>query len=174
MISVTLTASSGARGILKNADTGQPIRWSFWFDLETGEYKAFRMDPKAAKARGIPLPSIVYHGRTRLRWEPTAIVQALPTAPVPAPVVDHSRRRQFARCLALQDRPCQRYGCNRLATWKVADEVLLPPVEADGRKFETAETVGVRFYCEHHYKLPKLFDRRGELIGEQEVKARPD
>lgn len=58
--------------------------------------------------------------------------------------------------------------------YKVADEQILEPTEQDGKKYETAKLIGVRFYCEFHYLLPRTFDKKLELIGETEVKARPD
>lgn len=169
MISTTLTARSGARGLLVNADTGEPIRWAFRADLEAGTYSAYRIDPKQAKARGIPLAGIVYHGRARLRWEAAEIIEAPPSPTVLAPPV----QRQGVRVLALQSRPCQAYGCCRAADWKVADTVDLPSVEVEGRLFAATDVVGVRFYCSHHFRPPQRINPDGSRDN-IEVKARPD
>lgn len=171
MSAITLNARN-ARGRLVNADTGETILYAFWSDLESGEYLAYRINPKLAKLRNIPLRSLVYRGQARLRFEPAKL---LPTSerPVRAP----APRPQLGRgtpIIAHAQRPCQHYACTRAAAWRVADEESLPAQEADGRLYECAQLIGIRYYCDHHFEQPKLWDSRGELICEHEVKARPD
>ena len=60
-----IDSKAGARGMLVEAETGRPIRFARWANLETGAYEAFRMDPREAKRRGIPLARLLYRGRAR-------------------------------------------------------------------------------------------------------------
>lgn len=65
---------------------------------------------------------------------------------------------------------CQHYGCSRLASWAVADEVQVAYQRGrvGGRTafFERGATVGRRFYCSHHYQPPRILDARGEVVEE--------
>ena len=170
MTATEITARQ-SKGLLTNLDTGQPIRWACWCNLETGEYRAYRIDPKIAKARGIPLASILYQARARLSWQPTPILRKTEAqAPAPRPAI----RRRGTPIIAHAQRPCQTYGCIRLADWSVAVERALPAVSGAEGTFSAAELVETRWYCSWHYQRPQLWDARGELICEHEVLyARP-
>ena len=62
----------------------------------------------------------------------------------------------------LADRECQEPKCHALATWSIADEEELPPVLGpDGKLWEKARTIGVRYYCERHVRRPTSTNNRG-------------
>ena len=76
--------------------------------------------------------------------------------------------------------------CSREAVWQTADEVEVSP-EKDGRKFirpfghlvlrptwERGAVVGRRYYCDFHYRPPRILDAKGEVIRDcDEEKVRP-
>ncbi len=154
-------------GVLVDATTRQPIRWARWHDERTGEYEAFRIDPKEAKRRGIPLHTILYRGRTRLEFIPDPLPTKAPSAAESRPREQRPQRRE--RCLMLADRECQEPKCHALATWSVADEEELPPVfgmfwTPQGKRqvwHERARTIGVRYYCAAHVRRPTSVNKRG-------------
>lgn len=69
-------------------------------------------------------------------------------------------------------------NCSRQAAWQVADEVETTPQIADSQygpsgpngkiAFDTAATVGRRFYCDFCYRGPALLDAKGDVISVDE------
>lgn len=177
-----LPIQCNARGLLVDLDAALPIRWVRWANLASGHYECFRCEPRAAKARGLNLRDLVYPGKARLHWTPTANlpeVQApapdartseTPAGPTTAEAVHQLRRRLFL----FERVPCDRKGCNRWADWRVAEEMEQPPTAAGDRLFERAQLVRVKHWCSWHYQAPKLLDAKGDVVLEHEVSARPD
>lgn len=168
-----LDAKSGLSGVLIDLETGQEIRWARWANTDTGDYQAFRSDPKEARRRGISPTSLLYRGRTRLRFVASATASApvKPTPQTPKP----SRPPQVGRrCVVTPGRGCQAYGCLRDAEWYVADEQALPEERgSDGRQYEQARVVGSRFLCPWHYSNPRTIHPDGSS-SPIEVAARPN
>lgn len=177
-----LDSQSGLRGVLANAETGQPIRWARWANLETGEYQAFRCDPQIAKERGIPLASLLYRGRCRLKFTPAAPLAAKPPLRIaPSTPLDEIRPevlrgRKVTPILYVPGLPppeCDEPLCHRAAQYQVADEQLVEPEKGpDGKLYERAVTVGVRKYCSWHFRNPTQLSIRG-VQSEVEVSVRP-
>lgn len=157
------------KGVLVRADTGERIPWACWADLDTGEFGALVLDMTGQPVR----PRRLYQGRCPLKFI------AAPTTGTPRPATVAPAVCRVRRGVPISPfdarRRCQHYACDRPATWKVSDEQeTAPVVRANGRLCETAQLVGTRWYCDWHYLFPRLFDGRGELIGETVVRARPD
>jgi hypothetical protein len=174
-----LDAKSGVRGVLVNADTGQPIRWARWANLATGEYEAFRLDPAQARMVGVPPRLLIYRGMANLRFIESHV--QLPSRPSPAPADVPPEeltnrpllKRTTERCLEVPGRECDEPRCHALARWRVGHEQELPPVEGEnGRLFERAATVAENYYCDKHYRNPTFTTLRG-VQREVEVAARP-
>lgn len=148
-----LDAHSGLRGKFRDLTTGQLLRWIVTADDVTGEYTAFRTDPRGGCREK-------YTGKTRLRFEPDHVLMALvnsaprftATRSIPDGACDEKRPpgshggnlrgnlgakptgsngsvRISARNLGavLLDVDCERYGCIHKAEWETADEERLPP-----------------------------------------------
>jgi hypothetical protein len=175
-----LDSKSGVRGVLLNAETGQPIRWAKWAEIpddpsQPGEFEAFREEPTAAAARGIPATAILYRGRCRLRFIPAAPRFGTKPSAVRDLVgsLDEARRRVDKRLLILSDE-CDEPGCHRWADWQVAHEQLIEPeVDAQGKRHERAVTVKIENWCAKHYRPPVQTNQRG-VESEVEVEARPE
>lgn len=175
-----LDSRSGVRGMLFDAETGRPIRWVRWAEVpddpeQQGEFEAFRVDPKEAKARGVPLAEIVYQGRCRLRFVPAAPRFGIKPSDARdmAESLDDARRRLVQPKLLIPGEECDEHGCHRLSCWRVSDEVEIEPrTLADGRLAERAITTRVRSYCHMHYRLPTFETIRG-VQSEVKVDARP-
>lgn len=163
-----IDSRSGVRGVLVDLDTGQRIPFARWCNTDTGEWEAFAPGPDGKQTKR------VIRGRGRIHFVPGSGVKPRPNTPSASLSQQPAATATRQRILALSDRPCQAYGCSREATWKVADEQQLDPVEADGKKYDAAKLIGVRYYCEWHYDWPRLYDKKLELIENTIVKARPD
>lgn len=82
----------------------------------------------------------------------------------------------------LLPRKCEQ--CSRQAVWSVSDEVNTTPeaggkLTIRGRKFRgvyyaRAAVVGRRWFCEWHFKPPRLLDARGEVVQEIQEKLRQE
>lgn len=175
-----LDAHSGVRGLLINADTGKPIRWVCWADLpddpqQQGEYEAFREEPTAALARGIPLSSLRYQGRARLRF-----VRAAPVfRSRPSERRDlmgslaEARARVDRRLLVLSEECCEP-RCHQRAQWAVSWEQLIEPErDSEGKLHERAVCVRQLAFCSSHYRPPVVRNLRG-VESEVEVEVRPE
>lgn len=169
---------SKSRGILFDADRNQPIRWARWADIpadpgQPGEYEAFRIEPVAARRAGIPLESILYRGRARLRFIPAAPKYGRKPADV-EPLGEARRRLGVVALPPAVGVECQEKGCHRLAVWSVSDEKEIEPaVLPDGTREERAVCVGRRRYCDRHYRWP-TFESLGGIEREvTEIQARP-
>lgn len=179
-----LSAKSGLRGTFLRADTQQPVRWVRWYDDASHEWEAFRCDPSVAKARGIPLRSILYRGRCRLEFTPSAPSQSKQQGRVaPSTPLDEIRREvlkggeiKVRPIVWLADVPavvCDERFCHRRAEWSVGVERIVEPERGpDGRLYERAVMVACSVWCSRHYRSPRQISERG-VENEIEVTARP-
>jgi len=129
----------GRVGVWFDCETNRPVRWVRWYDDVSGEYEAFRMEPKRAVKSGIPLHSILYRNKSRLRFVPDPV--AVPRGTV---------------------RECDEPGCHAEAIWCVADcEDLTPILRPDGVPFVRRHVMGQRYYCDKHWRPPTVTTVRG-------------
>ncbi len=172
-----LDAKSGLRGEWIDRKTGQRIRWVIWGDVETGEYEAYRIEPKQAKERGIPLQAIRYQGLTQLQFIPLTVQVPPRVRPraggLGAESSSEPVRRGFLNPLDLFIPECEEPLCHRRASWWTADEQELEPASADGRLYEVAKTVTRHYWCDWHYRWPVLTSLRGVEREVTETRARP-
>ncbi len=75
--------------------------------------------------------------------------------------------------------------CSRDATWYVSDEIEVTPqrgnidvsrnprIAVGAYLFDRKAVVGRRYYCDRHYKAPRLLDHKGEVIKTDEDALRP-
>lgn len=165
-------AKDGVRGTLIDLITRKPIRVPVWFDQETGEYEAFRLDAvgKILHENGKP---VRYRGKTKLQFIPSYtdnqkfIEKVAPDKFVGTPksVIPITKREKLYPLLQLR---CEAYGCDRIAAWSVSDEVPSSPVVQGNRKYETGITIARRYYCSWHYQPPRLLDAKGDVISVDE------
>lgn len=180
-----LEAKSGMRGVFLRADTRQPVRFLRWYDTETCKFEAFRCDPEMAKARGIPLTSILYRGRCRLEFIPAQPLDRNPASRIAPSTPMEEIRREVLKGGEVKVRPiliipgqkrpeCDESLCHREADWAVAVEQMVEPEkDADGNQWERAVTVSTSLWCSWHYRPPRQISLRG-VESELEVKVRPD
>lgn len=166
-----LDARAGLRGLLIDLDAGKPIRHARWADLDTGEYECLRAGPDGRPARGPDGRPLVYRGRARLQFIPTA-----PAGPRPRPAgaADGPDPRDLPPpVIALPGWECEERGCHRPGVYETADEqVVEPHVGPDGRACERARVVRRHRWCEWHYRPPVSTSARG-VESEVEVTVRP-
>ncbi len=179
-----LDSRSGLRGLLMNRDTGERIRFVRWAEIpddpeQPGEFEAFRCEPEAYKALGLPLTDIIYRGKARLRFIPAA--PRIPGKPTSerdlAGSLDEARARLQCKPLLIDPnnpRECDEPKCHRLALWIVSDEQEIEP-QADGKGAlgERAVMLGGRFYCNYHYRQPTFTSVRGVTNEVPIEEARP-
>ena len=175
-----LDSRSGLRGILRNRDTEQIIRFVRWAVIpddpeQPGEFEAFRSEPEAWKALGFPLSEILYRGTARLQFIPAAPRYGV--RPSSQRDLDESLTEARARLvepkLLVPGEECMEPDCHRLACWKVSDEVEIEPQrDEDGNLYERAVTTRVRIYCHRHFRLPTCTNTRG-VQSEIDVETRP-
>jgi hypothetical protein len=176
-----LDSKSGVRGMLINAETGQPIRWVRWADVpdhpeQQGDFEAFTINPDDAKARGIPLADTVYRGRCRMRFVPAAPrFASTPTSQRDLNgSLEDARRRLVQPKLLVPGEECDEPGCHRLSAFRVSDEVEIEPQrDAEGRQLERAVATRIRSYCDKHYRLPTFTSTRGVQSEVEIEEARP-
>lgn len=182
--------AKNAKGVLVNADTGQPIRFARWAEIpddprQPGEFEAFRMDPNIAKARGIPLQSLLYRGRCRLQFMPAQLVSDKPTGRrAPSTPLDEIRR-EVLRGGEVKVKPvvwlpgvtppeCMEPLCHRAAEWAVSIEQLVEPEkDANGKSWERAVMVDAEFWCSWHFRPPRQISQRGVEVELENIGARP-
>lgn len=175
-----LDAKTGTRGLFWNVATGQLVRWVIWADLpddpqQEADFEAFREEPQAALARGVPLSAIRYRGRARLRFVPAApVYRPKPTAARDlAGSLDEARRRFVRPKLLVVGEECEEPLCHALAAWRVGWERLIEPeIGPDGRAYERAVMLEAHGYCDKHYRAPRVTSLRG-VESEVEVEVRP-
>lgn len=176
--------TSGVRGTFRRADNGQPVRWVRWYDDQTQEWEAFRVDPQLAKQRGIPLATLLYRGRCPLVFTPTNPVEAKPLGRQASSTPLEEIRREVLKGGEVKAEPilfvpgmptpeCEEPLCHRPAVWSVAVEQLVEPERgADGKLYERAVTVAAACFCDRHYRNPRQISERG-VENEIVVTARP-
>ena len=154
-------SSSGIRGDLFDESVFPPrkIRWARWYDTETGEYEAFRIDPRDAKRLGIKLSGMVYRGKGKLRFvkhhvEAERTIDYQPSLP-------SSFQRKGRRCVIDPQRKCEHKDCYRLAEWVTGDDKLTTPAEVNGRRYETGEIIREHYWCSFHYQMPRQIYQDG-------------
>ena len=179
-----IEASSGVRGVLFRADTRTPVRFVRWYDAESGEFEAFRMDPEIARARGIPLRSLLYRGRCRLEFVPAQPLDPKPAGRIAPSTPLDEIRREVLKGGELKVRPivwlpgqrppeCEERLCHRPAEWAVSVEQLVEPERGeDGNLYERAVMVAAHCFCSWHFRNPRQLSTRG-VEYELEVKVRP-
>jgi hypothetical protein len=159
-------SNSGARGDLFDENYFPPkrIRWARWFDLETGEYEAFRIDPKICKRLGVKLLTMVYRGKGRLKFIQTGIAkQERPaqTAMMPGKGIPSFSLRKGRRCVIDPTRKCEHKSgmgwpdCDKPAEWVTGDDKLLDPLQVGQRTYETGEIIQEHYWCSKHYQEPR-------------------
>lgn len=180
-----LDARSGLRGVFVRADTRQPVRFVRWYDDATHEFEAFRCDPEIAKARGIPLSSLLYRGRCRLEFRPAAPLVPAPTGRLATSTPLEEIRREVLKGGEIKVRPiltvpgerrpeCDEPLCHRAADYAVAVEQLVEPEkDAEGKLWERAVTVATAVWCAWHYRPPRQISQRGVEYELENVKVRP-
>ena len=158
-----------ARGMLRNRDTGEVIRWVIWAEIpedpeQLGEFEAFRSNPEDWREKGFPLSEIRYTGRARLQFVPAAPrIGVRPTSPRElAESLDDARRRLVEPKLLVIGEECEERGCHRLSCFRVSwEQEIEPQRDADGRLHERAVAREAHCYCEYHARLPRFTTRRG-------------
>jgi len=165
------------RGVLVDAATNQPIRWARWANLATGEFEAFKFDPKRIKDLGGCPTDFLYRGRTALKFVEDRTVPIRTPGNLDGKAVKQQMeeiRRTTTPKLLIPGDYCEVRGCHRLSAWSVADERILEPLPGpDGRLQERGIIVDVHAYCDRHFRLPVSTSLRG-VESEVEVKiARP-
>lgn len=186
-----LDAKSGVRGVLVNRETGQIIRHVRWADIpenpeEMGEFEAFRVNPIFARERGIPLQSILYRGRCRLRFEPARTVDPKPAGRIAPSTPFAEIKREVLKGGEVKATPivyvpgaplieCHERYCHRPARWSVATERLVEPERGeDGKLWERAVVVDVLCWCDAHFKNPLQISERGVESEIEVTRARPE
>lgn len=171
-----IDAKSGARGVLIDAATGRPVRWARRADLSTGEFEAFRIDPKEAERLGIPPQENLYRGRTTLRWVPMAPRVPSPPRRSDCEPLGEARRRLTPRgvLVASTHGECQERGCHARAEYgTMVEQVIDPEPGPDGRLYERAVMTEVRYFCARHYRPPVSVSARG-VESEVDTPVRPE
>lgn len=156
-----IDARSGARGQLRNLDTGEIIRCARWANLETGEFEAFVFPIVRGSDGRAPL----YRGRARLEWHGTA-----PIIPIDAEFLEHPHVAfNTSKPISL----CEHPSCEREAEYFTVDEEPRAPEFAGGRLFERAVAVRRRRWCPWHYQAARLVVGTEVIKTYDEVKVRP-
>lgn len=176
-----LDSRSGLRGMLINRDTGKPVRWVRWAEIpddpeQPGEYEAFRTEPEAWKAQGLPLSDIIYRDKARLRFIPAAPrIAGKPTSQRDlAGSLDEARRSLVNPKLLVLGEECEYPGCHRLSEWRVSyEQEIEPQADGLGGLGQRAITTEIHDYCSRHYQLPRFKSLRGVESEVQLEEGRP-
>lgn len=211
-----LHSKDGIRGFVIDEETGRRVLHVIWLDSDKGELEAYQTDERGDPVKtittdGVPA-YITYRARGRFRFCPLvqstgSISKALPegankcekcpsvlTLPGDdlCPQCRAKERGQRNKLeverltTPLLAHRCAHYGCGRLATWSVGDEVDVSPIagplpnasklwdKAKKAVYARGATVGRRFYCDSHFEPPRLLDPRGERIQDIDNVLRPD
>lgn len=169
---------SGLRLEFRRTD-GTPIRWMRWYDDQTHEWSAFRMDPTRAQVRGIPLENIVYGGRCPLVVLPVgdAPVAAKPEPPKIIPAAPSGRpiastpRRVGIRLPEGMTQECETHGCHKRAVYFTNDFQETQPVQNGRYLYRTQKPTKMHFFCEPCFRLPLRVSLRG-VTEEMQVGTR--
>lgn len=152
-----LHAKDGVRGELFDLNFLPPkrIRKVIWYDVDTGEYEALKVDDFGRTVRDQEGECITYRGTGRLKFFPATIppvgTDSHPfSPPAEAPPVKQKVKRDR---IPLFTKWCK---CGRVANWSVADEIELPPVVVDGKRYAQGKVVARRHYCDFCYQAPRL------------------
>ena len=162
MAIVSSSGQGAPRGDLFDTNYLPPkrIRWARWFDIDTGEYEAFRIDPRVCKQLGVKLKTMVYRGQGRLKFIQTGAAGS---------GIEQGKRggnpsfsqRKGRRCVIDPTRKCEHKSgmgypdCTKPAEWITGDDRLLDPVQVDQRAYETGEIVQEHYWCSKHYQEPR-------------------
>lgn len=172
-----ISSKDGIRGVLFNKRSGTVIPKAIWFDTDTGDYEAFRLDSNQQDGirrdeKGTP---IRYRGRTELKFIQGETLRTKEESPISVSGNGAKRFSSGERLpVPIFSCKCQHSNCNRIAEWLVSDEIEIEPEVVNGRKYSRAKTVGMRYYCSWHYQGPRILDEKGEIIEQiEEITARP-
>lgn len=191
-----IRARDGFRGTFWDLRTNQVIRMVKWANTITGEFEAFVPGPNnrpKTDAQGRPY---LYRGQTELLFEPREKVEPKTISrpdPIP-PEIEHLKQQKYLLRRERLDRKatarrkvvrrlhmplfsnmCEERNCHRVATYMVADEVVLKPQEHEGRLYERAALVDLHFYCAWHFIPPRELDAKGETVKVlDEIRTRPE
>lgn len=155
--------------------TGKPIRKVKWCNTDTGDYEAFAINPDGSiKTNEFGVP-ITYMGNTKLEFVPNVFKNLdLAKQEKEAEEIAKIDASKAVPILPVVSQRCQEKGCDRVATWSVADEELLPPVRVGNRLYERGMVKKVRRFCSWHYQPPRLLDAKGDVIKNYDESVRPD
>ncbi len=172
---------SGLRLNFFRAD-GRPVRWVRWYDDQTHEWSAFRMDPSRAKSLGIPLESIAYSGQCPLVVKPAVGENRSPRQAAEPPKIvpataSFKPTPQRKPAVALPEgliQECETHGCHKRATYYTNDVQEAEPVKGlDGNFYRTQRPTVRHYFCESCYRLPVKTSQRGVEAEIQVTAARP-
>ncbi len=183
-----LHANSGFRGTVIDLDTGQRVQKVVWLDMDKGLLEALQVDKQGRPVADGQGNFLTVHQRGRFRFVPAlrSAFHGNLGAPLCARCGDPLTLPGDELCFGCSaydrgekelmhvekltspvlDQYCGHPGCARLASWSVADEVIVSPLLAERRLWERGATVGRRWYCSWHYQPPKIVDARGEVVEE--------
>ncbi len=156
-------------GVFARTGQGESVRFVVWYDDETLEWEAYRVDPDAARRNGLDPRRFLYRGTGRLAFHRD------PLAPPRLPVARPGRvtPRGAAPCLAVPGRDCEHYSCGRPATYCTTDyEEAAPELGADGSHYRKVRAAGTHWWCHKHYEAPRQV-REGDTVRKVEVVTRP-
>ncbi len=175
-----ISAKSGKRGVLVNADTGERIPLARWANTETGEYERFAtLDGKTILRDGDNRP-LVNRGKANIKFiESQAIIN-----PAKEPLTPEQEKEEirtiakdyvtdYQEITPTDDVECDERNCHKLARWKVAHEQEIDPgVNTTGNPCERAITIDVELFCDDHWRPPTITTTRG-ITKEHTVDVRP-
>ncbi len=144
----------GLHGKLWDMEENQEILAPIWFDEDAGLFEAYQVNPMGRIKVNGNLDRFTWLGKGKIKWIP-----ALP--------------KEVLRRVVEIGQKC--HSCTRDATWAVGDERATRPVMKGNKAFATGMLTGVRFYCDWHYKGPRILDGKGEVMQtiEDGLGARP-
>jgi hypothetical protein len=168
-----LRAKDGIRGRLFDLDTGKEVPKVTWVNLETGQLEAYVVDAAGNIQKWANGENKIYWATGKFKFVPaqSALVSKPPEIdPDPPP----PRKTKYDRIVVpmLSDR-CEAYACNRVADWAVSDEIALPPLIKDGKRYARAKVVDRHWWCDKHFKPPRILDEKGDVVEELNNEARP-
>ncbi|MDE2100650.1 MAG: hypothetical protein KGL39_25625 [Patescibacteria group bacterium] len=180
-------------GTVIDLDDGLPVPAWIWVDVEQGFVEAFNVPvlpdqdgvarTYTAKGRFRHVPA-TKQSKNRVRQGanrcPCGSSMTVPGGELCIMCFARDRRTRFPTKLSdpFHDHKCEL--CSRQAAWSVSDEVQVSPVavlpSAVGIKtnrrgvllFDRGATVGHRYYCDFHYRAPRVLDERGEVMETDE------
>jgi len=131
------------KGKLWDLETGEEILRPIEWDEVRGLFTAYQVTAFGRIKTNAAGERLTYTAIGKIKWEPAKIK------------LTHRRVSHWgAKCML----------CTRDANWSVGDETPLPPVPHRGKLYLQARTVAVRYYCDFHYKAPRILDASGEIM----------